>query len=149
VILVARRVYDGMGRFIDDRAVKTLMRNGCTLLGAKATVLGLTFKENRADLRNSKVIDIVHHLQDHGLDVQLHDPLADAREALDEYGVTLLAFDPLQPADLVVLAAPHRDYLAMLDQVFALARPGAVFADLKSGRPRDAIDATGSAAWRL
>jgi UDP-N-acetyl-D-glucosamine/UDP-N-acetyl-D-galactosamine dehydrogenase len=149
VILAARRVNDGMGRFVADRAVKTLISSGCAPLHAKATVLGLTFKENCADLRNSKVIDIVHHLQDHGLDVQLHDPLADAREAQAEYGVTLLDFDQLQPADLVVLAVPHRDYLAALGRVFALAKPGAVFADVKSSLPLDAITAAGLVAWRL
>ena len=81
MILAARRVNDRTGRFVADRDVKTLIRTGCAPLCAKAAVIGLTFKENCADLRNPKVIDIVHHLQDHGLDVQLHDPVADASEA--------------------------------------------------------------------
>jgi UDP-N-acetyl-D-galactosamine dehydrogenase len=100
-------------------------------------------------LRNSKVIDIVHHLQDYGLEVQLHDPLADAVEAFDEYGVTLTAFDALEPADLIVLAVPHRDFLEKTDALLALAKPGGVFADVKSRLPLDVIGAAGLVAWRL
>ena len=149
VILAGRRVNDGMGRFVADRAVKTLIRTGCAPLRAKAIVLGLTFKENCPDLRNSKVIDIVHYLQDYGLEVQLHDPLADPAEAFDEYGVTLTGFDALQPADLIVLAVPHRDFLVKLDALLALAKPGAVFADVKSRMSLDAISAAGLVLWRL
>jgi len=149
VILAGRRVNDGMGRFVADRAVKTLIRTGRAPLRAKAAVLGLTFKENCPDLRNSKVIDIVHHLQDYGLDVQLHDPLADAVEAFDEYGVTLTSFDALEPADLIVLAVPHREFLVKTDALLALAKPGAVFADVKSSLPLDAISAAGLVVWRL
>jgi len=149
VILAGRRVNDGMGRFVAERAVKTLIRTGRAPLRAKATVLGLTFKENCADLRNSKVIDIVHHLQDYGLEVQLHDPLADAAEAFNEYGVTLIGFNELEPADLIVLAVPHRDFLAKTDALLALANPGAVFADVKSSLPLDAISAAGLVVWRL
>jgi UDP-N-acetyl-D-galactosamine dehydrogenase len=148
VILAGRRVNDGMGRFVADRAVKTLIRTGCAPLRAKAIVLGLTFKENCPDLRNSKVIDIVHYLQDYGLEVQLHDPLADPAEAFDEYGVTLTGFD-VQPADLIVLAVPHRDFLVKPDALLALAKPGAVFADVKSSISLDAISAAGLVVWRL
>jgi UDP-N-acetyl-D-glucosamine/UDP-N-acetyl-D-galactosamine dehydrogenase len=149
VILAGRRVNDGMGRFVADRAVKTLIRTGRAPLRAKAIVLGLTFKENCPDLRNSKVIDIVHHLQDYGLEVQLHDPLADAGEAFDEYGVALTGFDALDPADLIVLAVPHRDFLVKMDALLALAKPGAVFADVKSCLPLDAIREAGLVVWRL
>ncbi|MEA3126786.1 MAG: UDP-N-acetyl-D-glucosamine/UDP-N-acetyl-D-galactosamine dehydrogenase, partial [Caballeronia sp.] len=149
LILAGRRVNDGMGRFVADRAVKTLIRTGRAPLRAKAVVLGLTFKENCPDLRNSKVIDIVHHLQDYGLEVQLHDPLADAVEAFDEYGVTLTGFDALEAADLIVLAVPHREFLAKTDALLALAKPGAVFADVKSSLPLDAIGAAGLVVWRL
>ena len=149
VILAGRRVNDGMGRFVADRAVNTLIRTGCAPLRAKAIVLGLTFKENCPDLRNSKVIDIVHHLQDYGLKVQLHDPLADPVEAFDEYGVTLTGFDALQPADLIVLAVPHRDFVVKPHALLALAKPGAVFADVKSSLSLDAISAAGLVVWRL
>ena len=149
VILAGRRVNDGMGRFVADRAVNALIRTGCAPLRAKAIVLGLTFKENCPDLRNSKVIDIVHHLQDYGLKVQLHDPLADPVEAFDEYGVTLTGFDALQPADLIVLAVPHRDFVVKPHALLALAKPGAVFADVNSRMSLDAISAAGLVLWRL
>jgi UDP-N-acetyl-D-galactosamine dehydrogenase len=149
LILAGRRVNDGMGRFVADRAVKTLIQTGRAPLRAKAVVLGLTFKENCPDLRNSKVIDIVHHLQDYGLEVQLHDPLADAVEAFDEYGVTLTGFDALEAADLIVLAVPHREFLEKTGALLALAKPGAVFADVKSSLQLDAIGAAGLVAWRL
>jgi UDP-N-acetyl-D-glucosamine/UDP-N-acetyl-D-galactosamine dehydrogenase len=149
LILAGRRVNDGMGRFVADRAVKTLIQTGRAPLRAKAVVLGLTFKENCPDLRNSKVIDIVHHLQDYGLEVQLHDPLADAVEAFDEYGVTLTGFDALEAADLIVLAVPHREFLEKTDALLALAKPGAVFADVKSSLPLDVINAAGLVVWRL
>jgi len=112
-------------------------------------VLGLTFKENCADLRNSKVIDIVRHLQDYGLTVQLHDPLADPEEAFHEYGVKLTRFDELEPADLIVLAVSHREFMAKTDALLALGKQGAVFADVKSCMPREAIDAAGLVTWRL
>lgn len=116
---------------------------------AKAIVLGLAFKENCADFRNSKVIDIVRHLEDYGLDVQLHDPLADPDEAFEEYGVTLTPYNRLDPADLVVLAVPHREFLANPGALLALCKTGAVFADVKASVPLDAIRAAGLVAWRL
>ncbi len=149
VILSGRRVNDGMGRFVGERIVKTLIRTGRAPLRAKAIVLGLTFKENCADLRNSKVIDIVRHLEDFGLDVQLHDPLADPEEAEREYGVTLTPFAQLQSADVVLLAVPHRDFLLKPDALLALGNPGAVFADVKSSLPLDSIQAAGLVGWRL
>jgi UDP-N-acetyl-D-galactosamine dehydrogenase len=101
------------------------------------------------DAAMSRNGDIVHHLQDYGLDVQLHDPLADPGEAFEEYGVTPTGFDALQLADLVVLAVPHRNFLQNTDALIALAKPGAVFADVKSSLPLDKIRAAGLVAWRL
>jgi UDP-N-acetyl-D-galactosamine dehydrogenase len=79
---------------------------------ATVTVLGLTFKEDVPDTRNSKVVDIVRELQSFGLTVQVHDPLASAADARHEYGLTLTGLDALEPADAVILAVAHRDYLA-------------------------------------
>lgn len=149
VILAGRRVNDEMGRFVADRVVKTLIHTGCAPLRAKAIVLGLTFKENCADLRNSKVIDIVRHLKDYGLDVQLHDPLADPEDAEREYGVSLTAFDHLDPADLIVMAVPHRAFLQKPAALLALGKPGAVFADVKAVLSLDTIHAAGLVPWRL
>jgi UDP-N-acetyl-D-galactosamine dehydrogenase len=108
-----------------------------------------TSAAHQKSLRNSKVIDIVHHQEDYGLNVQLHDPLADRQEALSEYGATLTAFHALKPADLVVLAVLHRDFLQNTGASIPLVKPGAVSADVKSSLPLPEIRATGLVAWRL
>jgi UDP-N-acetyl-D-galactosamine dehydrogenase len=109
VILAGRRINDGMGQRVARECVRGLLRRK-THSGV-VTVLGLTFKENVPDMRNSKVIDIVRELQSFGLAVQLHDPMADAADAKHEYDVALTEFDALQPADAVVLAVAHDMYI--------------------------------------
>ena len=89
VILAGRRINDGMGKYVAEQTVKNLIRGGRSVKGAKVAVLGLTFKENCPDLRNSRVIDIIRELESYGVEVSVHDPLADAAEAMHEYGVTL------------------------------------------------------------
>ncbi|MBI4745818.1 MAG: nucleotide sugar dehydrogenase, partial [Deltaproteobacteria bacterium] len=104
VILAGRRINDGMGKFIAQRTVKEMIRAGHGIHGCTMTVLGLTFKEDCPDLRNSKVIDIIRELQDYGINVQVHDPLADCAEAKHEYGITLVPMENLKPASAVVMA---------------------------------------------
>ena len=113
VILAGRRINDGMGQFIATSLVKQMISTGIAVPGARVTVLGLTFKENVPDLRNSKVIDVINELKEFGIEVQVTDPLADAGEAKKEYGVQLLPLNELQAADAVLLAVPHREYLDM------------------------------------
>lgn len=149
VILAGRRVNDGMGRFVAERAVKALIKTGRAPLGAHAVVLGMTFKENSPDLRNSKVIDIIQQLQEYGLAVQIHDPLADPQEAVEEYDVTLSCFADLAPADLVILAVPHLPFLQDTRALISLAKPGAVFADVKSCLVTEDIRKAGLVPWRL
>jgi UDP-N-acetyl-D-glucosamine/UDP-N-acetyl-D-galactosamine dehydrogenase len=110
VILAGRRINDGMGQRVARECVRGLLRRKAQT--GVVTVLGLTFKEDVPDTRNSRVIDIVRELESFGLTVQLHDPLADAADAKHEYGVTLAAFDSLQPADAVILAVAHNSYAA-------------------------------------
>ena len=110
VILAGRRINDGMGKFIAQRAIKEMIHAGHNIYGATVTVLGLTFKENCSDLRNSKVIDIIRELEDYGVNVQVSDPLADPDEALHEYGVTLVPPDGLKPATAVIVAVAHEVY---------------------------------------
>jgi UDP-N-acetyl-D-glucosamine/UDP-N-acetyl-D-galactosamine dehydrogenase len=110
VILAGRRINDGMGQWIAHETVRALMIKNCT--NAVVTILGMTFKENVPDIRNSKVIDIVRELISFGICVQVHDPFALASETQDEYGVTLTPIDKLQPADAVVFAVAHQDYVA-------------------------------------
>jgi len=109
VILSGRRINDTMGQWIAQETVRALMLRGCT--NAVVTVLGMTFKEDVPDIRNSKVIDIVRELDRFGVRVQAADPLALADETKHEYGVTLTPMQDLQPADAVVLAVAHADYI--------------------------------------
>ena len=111
VILSGRRINDSMGFHVANQVVRDLCRNGCQLRGAKITVLGLTFKENVPDIRNTKVIDIIRELEKYGAEVQVHDPACDYDEAHEEYGIKMSRTDTLQPADAVVLAVPHRSYI--------------------------------------
>ena len=110
VILAGRRINDGMGKFIAEKTVKLMLESGSGIKGAKVNVLGLTFKENCPDLRNSKVPDIITELQSYGIEVTVHDPLADAAEAMHEYGLTLTTWENLPAADAVVIAVAHDAY---------------------------------------
>jgi UDP-N-acetyl-D-galactosamine dehydrogenase len=109
VILAGRRINDGMGQRVARECVRGLLRRKSQ--SGIVTVLGLTFKENVPDARNSRVIDIVRELQSFGLTVQLHDPMANAADAKHEYGVTLMQLDTMQPADAIILAVAHDSYL--------------------------------------
>ena len=112
VILAGRRINDGMGAHVAGQAVKALARRGVAMGGAVVTVLGFTFKENVSDLRNTRVIDVVRELEDHGLDVQVHDPCADPEEAHREHGVEIVPAAALRPADAVILAVAHAGFTA-------------------------------------
>jgi UDP-N-acetyl-D-glucosamine/UDP-N-acetyl-D-galactosamine dehydrogenase len=109
VILAGRRINDSVGSWIAHACIKHLMLNGST--SKTVTVLGLTFKENVPDIRNSKVADIVRELNAFGVAAQVHDPLAQRDEAVREYGIKLIDFDVMEPVDAVILAVPHERYL--------------------------------------
>ena len=109
IILAGRRINDGMGQWVARECVRSLTLRNCT--NATVTILGMTFKEDVPDIRNSKVIDIVRELERFGIRTQVHDPLALAEETKHEYGVTLTSREALAPADAIVLAVPHRAYL--------------------------------------
>ncbi len=110
VILAGRRINDGVGERVARECVRSLIARNCT--NSVVTVLGMTFKEDVPDIRNSRVIDIVRELESFGIRTQVHDPLAQADETQHEYGVKLTAMDALKPADAVILAVAHRDYIA-------------------------------------
>jgi UDP-N-acetyl-D-glucosamine/UDP-N-acetyl-D-galactosamine dehydrogenase len=150
VILAGRRINDGMGKFIAQRTVKEMIRAGHNVLGSTVTVLGLTFKEQCRDLRNSKVIDIVRELQDYGVEVQVHDPLAGAEEAQKIYGVQLVDWDALKPAQGIVLAVGHDRYLNVSAASWApLMAPDAVFCDVKGICDSRLLTEMGARIWRL
>jgi UDP-N-acetyl-D-glucosamine/UDP-N-acetyl-D-galactosamine dehydrogenase len=151
VILAGRRINDGMGAYIAQQTLKQLIKNGSPLPGAKVIVLGLTFKENCPDLRNSKVADVIHELKELGCDISVHDPIADSAEAEHHYGVSLTPWDQLPAqADAVVAAVPHRTYLAMpLRELLSRLKNKGVFIDVKSAFDRAAISEAGFRMWRL
>jgi len=150
VILAGRHINDGMGKYVAEQTVKEMSRAGIALGGATVNVLGLTFKENCPDLRNSLVADVVHELAAYGLRVRVHDPLASAREAHEEYGIELTDAAQLEAADAIVLAVPHREFLALdAAQWAAWLRPGGCFIDVKSAIDREALAGHGYKVWRL
>jgi UDP-N-acetyl-D-galactosamine dehydrogenase len=148
VILAGRRVNDGVGPLIARECVRLLLASGRTQ--PRVTVLGLTFKENVPDTRNSKVIDIITELKAFGVPVAVHDPLADPAEARHEYGVELTPREALEPADAVVLAVSHADFLANgWGLVSSLLKGGSgVVMDVKGVLDRAATPA-GVTLWRL
>ncbi|OJY60435.1 nucleotide sugar dehydrogenase [Thiobacillus sp. 0-1251] len=151
VILAGRKINDGMAAYVAQQTVKGMINNGGTVKGAKVIVLGLTFKENCPDLRNSKVADLVKELQDFGCDVAVHDPIAESQEAEHEYGIRLTPWDQLPDnADAIVAAVSHAEYLAMpLADLTSGLRKGGIFTDVKSAYDQATIKAAGFNVWRL
>lgn len=113
VILAGRRINDGMGKFIAEKTIKAMIDRGCQINGARVGLLGLTFKENVPDLRNSRVEDIIGELRDYHVHVLVHDPLANPEEAKDEYGVYLLPMDALTDLDAIVVAVAHAEFTTL------------------------------------
>ncbi|MBC2732598.1 nucleotide sugar dehydrogenase [Thiobacillus sp.] len=151
VILAGRKINDGMAAYVAQQTVKGMINNGGTVKGAKVIVLGLTFKENCPDLRNSKVADLVKELKDFGCDVAVHDPIAESQEAEHEYGIRLVPWEQLPGnADAIVAAVSHAEYLAMpLAGLTSGLRKGGIFTDVKSAYDQAAIKAAGFNIWRL
>lgn len=150
MLLAGRRINDGMGRFVAGQVVKALIREGGSVRDAVVTVLGLSFKEDVADLRNSRVIDVVRELGEFGVSVQIHDPLVDPAEARREYGVEVRARGGLGDADGVVLAVAHRAFVeAGWAGVTSLLRRGrGVVVDVRGALER-ARRPEGVRLWRL
>ena len=150
VILAGRRINDGMGKFIAQRTVKEMIHAGHNILGSRVTVLGLTFKEDCPDLRNSKVIDIIRELEDYGIEVQVCDPHADPAEAVHEYGVTLCPVGELKPAAAVVAAVSHEQFRAWGSaELSRLMGANPVLVDVKGIYDQQAMKAAGMRVWRL
>ena len=151
VILAGRRINDGMAQFIAQQTVKHLIKAGSPVKGAKVTVLGLTFKENCSDLRNSKVADLVRELQEYGCEVTVHDPVADPAEARHEYGIELTPWHELPAkATAIVAAVAHQHYRDMpVGDLLARLAAGGIFIDVKSSFDAAAIRGAGHSLWRL
>jgi UDP-N-acetyl-D-glucosamine/UDP-N-acetyl-D-galactosamine dehydrogenase len=150
VILAGRRINDGMGAYIARETIKGLIQQGHSVKGAHINVLGLTFKENCPDLRNSKVIDVIRELESFGVTVHVHDPLASAAEAQHEYGVELVPWEHLPKATAVVAAVAHQALLERpLDDVMTKLCPGGLYVDVKSRADAKAYAERGIQVWRL
>jgi UDP-N-acetyl-D-galactosamine dehydrogenase len=150
VILAGRRINDGMGKYVAEQSVKHLIQAGFAVKGADVGVLGLTFKENCPDLRNSRVIDVIRELQSYGCRVHVHDPVADAVEARHEYGVDLVPWDALPRCSALVAAVAHREFRARpVDDFVARLLPGGLYVDVKAQADATALRARGVAVWRL
>jgi UDP-N-acetyl-D-galactosamine dehydrogenase len=142
VILAGRRINDGMGPYVSRELVKALIRRGGAVKGARVLVMGLAFKENTPDVRNTRVVDIVAELADHGAAVDVWDPWVSAAEARSEYGLTLLADAPAAGSyDAIVLAVAHRQFIDLGAQAIrAFGKPDAILFDVKAALPKAAAD---------
>jgi UDP-N-acetyl-D-glucosamine/UDP-N-acetyl-D-galactosamine dehydrogenase len=150
VILAGRRINDGMGSHIARKAVQEMIHAGRNIKGARVNVLGLTFKEDVPDIRNSKVADILAELREFGVEAHVHDPLASAEDALHEYGVKLRSWDELPAADALILAVSHKRFLETPVQQYLkkIVRGGCVI-DVKSVLDAPALRREGLRVWRL
>ncbi len=133
VILAGRRINNSMGAFVAQRVVKLLIDADITVKNARVGVLGLTFKEDCADIRNSKVPDILRELRQFGISAMVHDPVASAAEAVHEYGVKLVPLEEMNQLDALIVAVSHEHYLRLgQSRLLAMIRDGGVVADVKS-----------------
>jgi UDP-N-acetyl-D-galactosamine dehydrogenase len=150
VILAGRRINDGMGKYVAEQTIKQMIAADLAVKGADVIVLGMTFKENCPDVRNSKVIDVVRELRSFGVNVFVHDPVADAGECEHEYGVRLSQWADLPKANAIVAAVSHKEYAAMgVPRISERLVRGGVFADVKSFYAPEQVEATGARLWRL
>jgi UDP-N-acetyl-D-galactosamine dehydrogenase len=150
VILAGRRINDGMAKFVAEKTVKAMIAAGSPIKGSKVNVLGLTFKENCPDLRNSKVVDIIRELESYGVEVHVHDPVATTAESEHEYGIPLEAWASLPRADAIVAAVSHKQLLAMsLTDIQSKLKENGCFIDVKSHFNQAALQEAGFTVWRL
>jgi UDP-N-acetyl-D-galactosamine dehydrogenase len=150
VILAGRKINDGMGKYVAEQTVKRMILRGFPVKGQPVTVLGLTFKENCPDTRNSRVVDVVRELQSFGAEVHVHDPVADANEAQREYGIRLSAWDELPRAAGVVAAVAHREFTDRpVEELVRKLVPNGIYVDVKSQSDAGALRARGIDVWRL
>jgi len=153
IILAGRRINDNMGKYVAENTVKMLIKAGKAVKGSKVLILGLTFKENISDMRNTRVIDIYRELQDYEVDVHVHDPYAYKDEVMQEYDIGLIDdIGDRKPYDAVVLAVKHRQYVEdfSLEKIKALCGTGRpILADVKFLYSKQEAESMGFLYWRL
>ena len=150
VILAGRRINDSMAKFVAEQTIKELIKANCNVKGAKVNVLGLTFKENCPDLRNSKVAELIDELKSYGVELHIHDPVADAEEARHEYGVELESWESLPRAEVIIAAVSHQEFIekSISDFQSKVIEKGC-FIDVKSQFDQEALNKIGLSVWRL
>jgi len=143
IILAGRRTNDGMGRYVASQIIKLLIHSGHPVRGSRLLLLGITFKEDCPDIRNSRVVDVIDELVEYGCQLSVYDPWADPQEVRSAYGIELLpdqkAAEALAgKADAAVLAVPHRQFQSL--DLAPFRAGGAVVYDIKNYLPRDQVD---------
>ncbi len=150
VILAGRRINDNMGKFIAEQTVKKMIAQNAQVKGAKVLIMGLTFKENCADLRNTRVVDVIAELESYGVDVVIWDPVAEDYEAQEEYGINLAQYDDVSGIDAVIAAVSHEEILNLdLHGLAAKCKGSVPFIDVKSAFCREKLADAGFDGWRL
>ena len=141
MILAGRRINDMMGHHVASRVVKLMTRKRIQVVGSNILILGLAFKENCPDLRNTRVIDLVQEFRSYDANVDVHDPWVGAEEAKHEYGLDLVAEPKPGAYDAIVLAVSHRDFVTLgADAMRRFGKPGAVLFDVKNCLPKAHVD---------
>jgi UDP-N-acetyl-D-galactosamine dehydrogenase len=153
VILAGRRINDGMGKYVAENCVKLMIQTGKVIKGARVLVLGLTFKEDVPDIRNTKVVDIVLELRDYGVEVLIHDPMADAAQTRQEYSLSLTSLADVGKVDAVIYAVAHQQFKQLaIDDLAQLCGNGhgsGVIIDVKNVLKREDVEAAGMSYWSL
>ena len=150
VILAGRRINDSMGKYVAEQTIKQIIRAGHSVNGSHVIVLGITFKEDCSDSRNTRVVDVVNELKTYGVNVWVHDPVADATEARHEYGLELHPWEKLPKAKAIVAAVAHKEFLKKgTDEMLKKLEKGGSFIDVKSRFDAKAFASAGVQVWRL
>ena len=150
VILAGRRINDSMAKFVAEQTIKHIIKADINVRGARINVLGLSFKENCPDLRNSKVADLISELESFGVEIHVHDPVADPEEARHEYGVELVSWEDLPAADALIVAVSHREFVERpLADFQSKMSSSCCFIDVKSQFDPVALREAGINVWRL
>ncbi|MDG4946652.1 nucleotide sugar dehydrogenase [Weeksellaceae bacterium KMM 9713] len=139
IILAGRRLNDSMGQYIASEVVKKMLQNDCKVKGSKVLVLGVTFKENCPDVRNTKVVDVVHNLKEFGVNVTIHDPWANPEEITHEYNLETTQDLPNEKFDAVILAVAHQEFNGI--DIDALLNDNGIVYDVKNFLPKDQVNA--------
>lgn len=150
VILAGRRINDGMAKFIAQETIKKIIKSGKNVGASRIAVLGLTFKENCSDFRNSKAMDLLYELQDYGCEVLAHDPMDNSEEELKKLGVKITKWNDLTELDAIICAVSHDYYMEMkISDLCKNLKKGGVFIDIKSKYNKQSLEREGYRVWRL